>query len=200
LQAQTNIPLDSASVLYFIGKNPFLNKTELTNTPGFKSPAEVGKALGWLEKSGFVNREQYRVSRRGRKSVFAVLTPKAYKYLGKTGIPGKGKFEHSLNQFLICRKLEKDGLQAKIEGRISGFDKAMDVLARSKDGEYFAYEVTLHFSNLMVNIRQDLESGVSKIFIVTRDRTGMEQAKKIVHANPEFGDNIEFMTIDEFFD
>jgi hypothetical protein len=200
LQAQTNIPPDSASLLYFLSKEPFTKISAMTNAPGFKSPAEVGKALGWLEKSGFVNREQYRVSRRGRKSVFAVLTPKAYKYLGKTGIPGKGKFEHSLNQFLICRKLEKDGLQAKIEGRISGFDKSMDVLARSKDGDYSAYEVTLHFSNLMVNIRQDLESGVSKVFIVTRDRAGMEQAKKIVNENAEYDDNVEFMTIDEFFD
>jgi hypothetical protein len=73
-------------------------------------------------------------------------------------------------------------------------------LAQSKDGDYLAYEVTLHFSNLMLNIRQDLESGVSKVFIVTRDRAGMKQAKKIVNANPEFADNVGFMTIDAFFD
>jgi hypothetical protein len=200
LQAQTNIPPDSASLLYFLSKEPFTKVSAMTNAPGFKSPAEVRKALDWLEKSGFVKREQHRVSRRGRKSVFGVLTPKAYKYLDKKGIPGKGRFEHKLAQNLICRKLEKDGLQAKIEGRVSGFDKSMDVLSWSKDGDFLAYEVTLHFENLLSNLRSDLESGVSKVFIVTRDRVGMERAQKIVHANPEFGDNVEFMTIDAFFD
>ncbi len=194
------MPPQATSLLYFLSKEPFTKISAMTNAPGFKSPAEVGKALDWLEKNGFVNREQYRVSRRGIKSVFAVLTPKAYKYLEKKGIPGKGDFEHKLYQFLICRKLDKDGLQAKIEGRVSGFGKSIDVLARSKDGDYLAYEVTLHFENIMSNIRQDLESGVSKVFIVTRDRTGMEQAKKIVEKNPGYDGNVEFMTIDAFFD
>ena len=101
---------------------------------------------------------------------------------------------------MICRKLEKDGLQAKIEGRISGFGKLIDVLARSKDGQYVAYEVTLHFENLLSNIHSDLESGASKVFIVARDREGMRQAQKIVNASPENDEYVEFMTIDEFFD
>ena len=172
----------------------------MTNAPGFKSPAEVGKALDWLEKNGFVRREQYRVSRRGRKSGFAVLTPIAFKYLGKKGIPGKGEFEHKLYQVLICRKLEKDGWQVKIEGRVSKFGKSIDVLARSKDGAYLAYEVTLHFQNIISNIHNDLESGASKVLIVARNRAGLQQAQKMVNANPEYGDKVGFMTIDEFFD
>jgi hypothetical protein len=91
-------------------------------------------------------------------------------------------------------------LQAKIEGRISGFGKLIDVLAKSKDGQYVAYEVTLHFENIISNIRQDLESGASKVFIVARDRAGMQQAQKIVNANPEYAENVGFMAIDEFFD
>jgi hypothetical protein len=101
---------------------------------------------------------------------------------------------------LIRRKLEKDGLQAKIEGRISGFGKLIDVLARSKDGQYVAYEVTLHFENIISNIRQDLESGASKVFIVARDRESMQRPQKVMNANPEFGNYVGFMTIDEFFD
>jgi hypothetical protein len=194
------MPPQATSLLYFLSKEPFTKISAMTDAPGFKSPAEVRKALDWLEKNGFINREQHRVSRRGRKSVFAVLSPKAYKYLDKKGIPGKGDFEHKLYQFLICCKLQKDGLQPKIEGRTSGFGKSIDVLAQSKDGDYLAYEVTLHFNNLLSNIRQDLESGLSKVVIVTRDRAGMKQAKKMVNANPEYGEIVDFMTIDEFFD
>ncbi len=200
LQAQTNIPPDSASLLYFLGKHPFTKKSQMTDAAGFDSPTAVNNALAYLEKNGFIQLKSYKISRRGRKSIFAVLTPKAHSYLGIKGIPGKGDFEHKLGQHLICERRKKDGFQAKIEGRVSGFGKSMDVLSWSKDGEYFAYEVTLHFENIMSNIRQDLESGVSKVFIVTRDRAGMEQAKKIVNKNPEFGDSVEFMTIDAFFD
>ena len=200
LQTQTSIPANSASILYFLGKNPFLKKSGLTNTPGFKSPAEVSKALDWLEKNGFVELESHKVSRRGRKSIFAVLTAKALSYLNAKSIPGKGNFGHKLYQHLICEKLKKDELEPKIEGRVSKFDKSIDVLVRSKDGAYLAYEVTLHFENLLSNIRQDLESGVSKVLIVARDRAGMEQAQKIVNANPEYSDKVGFMTIDEFFD
>ena len=194
------IPPQAASLLYFLSNEPFTKISMMTSAPGFKSPAEVGKALEWLEKAGLVRREQHRVSKRGRKSVFAVLTPKAYEYLGKKQIVGKGDFEHKLYQFLIRRKLENDGLQAVIEGRISGFGKLIDVLAKSNDGQYAAYEVTLHFENIISNIRQDLESGASKVFIVARDRAGMQRAQKAVNANPEFGDHVEFVTIDQFFD
>ena len=197
-QVPQTMPPQATSLLYFLSKEPFTKVSAMTKAPGFKSPAQVGKALDWLEKSGFARREQHRVSRRGRKSVFAVLTPIAYKYLDKKGIPGKGDFEHKLYQHLIRRKLKKDELQPKIEGRISG-SKSIDVLARSKDGKYFAYEVTLHFENLLSNVRRDLESGASKVFIVTRDRAGIEQAQKMVNANPEYSDSVGFMTIDEFF-
>ena len=200
LQAQANIPPNSASLLYFLGKHPFTKKSEMTNAPGFKSPAEVGKALDWLEKNGFIQQESHKVSRRGRKSIFAVLTAKALSYLSAKPIPGKGNFGHKLCQHLICERLKKDGFQAKIEGRMSGFDKSIDVLSWSKDGDYFAWEVTEHFENLEANLVSDLESGVSMVFIVTRDRAGMERAQKIVDASPEYAEKVCFMTIDEFFD
>jgi hypothetical protein len=163
------MPPNAASLLYFLGKEPFTRKSDMTSAPGFKSPTEVNKALGYLEKNGFINQESHKVSRRGRKSIFAVLTAKAYKYLKIIGIPGKGEFEHKLYQHLICKKIEKDDLEAKIEGIIKGTQKSIDVLTRSKNGNYIAYEVTLHLENLLSNIRQDIAAGVSKIVIVTRD-------------------------------
>ena len=202
LQTQTNIPPNSASLLYFLGKHPFTKKSQMTNAAGFNSPTAVNNALTFLEKNGFIRLESYKVSRRGRKSIFAVLTDKALRYLNTKPITGKGNFEHKLDQHLICicEKRKEDVFEVTIEGRIKGCEKLIDVLVRLKDGNYLAYEVTLHFENLLSNIRQDLESGISKVVIVTRDRAGMEQAKKIVNASPEYGENVGFMTIDEFFD
>ena len=96
---------DALSMLYFLSKNPFAKKTEMEAAPGFKSPEDVTRASEWLEENHFINLESYRVTKRGRKSTFAVLTDKAYAHLGTTGHRGKGSFEHSLYQFLIFKSL-----------------------------------------------------------------------------------------------
>jgi hypothetical protein len=202
LQAQTNIPPNSASLLYFLSKEPFTKVSAMTNAPGFKSPAEVGKALDWLEKSGFVNRERLRVSKRGRKSVFAVLTTKAFSYLKLKGLRGKGSFEHKLYQHLICNRLAKEGWEAKVEGRITGSQKAIDVLAISEKGGRIAYEITLHMDNLLSNIRLDLENGATEVIIITRDKSDMKKAKQIVEKSAttnNAGESIKFRTIDAYF-
>jgi hypothetical protein len=196
------MPPNAVSLLYFLSKKPFTRISDMTNAPGFNSPADVYSAHSWLEKNGFVKQESHKVSRRGRKSIFAVLTPKAYKYLKIKGIPGKGEFEHKLYQHLICKKHKKDGLEAKIEGRIKGFEKSIDVLARSKNGNYIAYEVTLHLENLLSNIRQNIAAGVSKIVIVTRDTPAMEKAAAMVNQDRSLIQNrarVTFCTISDFF-
>jgi hypothetical protein len=197
------IPPNAASLLYFLGKEPFTRKSDMTKAPGFKSPADVNNALMWLEKNGFIGMESHKVSRRGRKSIFAVLTDKALRHLGIKPIPGKGAFEHKLYQHIICKKRKKDGLVAIIEGHIKGFEKSIDVLVRLKDGRYIAYEITLHFDNLLSNIRQDFAAGVSQVLIVTKDKPAMEKAKKLVGENPLLAQNrakVAFCTISDFFD
>jgi hypothetical protein len=204
-QEPETMPPNATSLLYFLGKEPFTRKSEMTNAPGFKSPTDINKALAYLEKNGFIELESHKVSRRGRKSIFAVLSQKAYNYLNIRGIPGKGEFEHKLYQHLIftCEKLKKDGLEAKIEGRIKGFEKSIDVLARSKDGNYIAYEVTLHFENLLSNIHQDIAAGVSKVVIVTRDNPAMKKTIAMVNEDKSLAQNrarVTFCTISDFFD
>ena len=159
--------------------------------------------MEWLEKNNFVIREAHKVSKRGRKAVFAVLTDMALRYLSIKSIPGKGSYEHKLYQHIICEKLSNDNLEAKIEGRIKGFDKSIDVLGRTEDGNYIAYEVTFHFDNLLSNIHLDFAAGVSKVEIVTRDNPAMEKAAVMVSEDKslaQYGARVTFCIISDFFD
>jgi len=196
------VPPVAAALLYFLSKEPFTRVSEMTDAPGFNSPAEVNNAIDWLEKYGFINRESYRVSKKGRKSVFAVLTQKAFEYLEKKGVAGKGNFEHKLYQHLINEWIAKNGTKAKIEGRIKGSNKAIDVLAQDKDRGQIAYELTIHFENLLENIHQDLASGANEVVIVTRDKADMDRAIEIVDRAPTLNfylQQITFCTIADFF-
>ena len=204
-QRPESMPPNAASLLYFLGKHPFTRKSDMTNAAGFNSPTAVNSTLAWLEKNGFIEMESHKVSKRGRKSIFAVLTPKARSYLGIRGIPGKGDFEHKLDQHLICicEKRKKDVFEVTIEGQIEGFEKSIDILVRSKDGNYIAYEVTLHFDNLLSNIHQDISAGVSKVVIVTRDISAMEKAISMVDEDESLVQNrakVTFCTISDFLD
>jgi hypothetical protein len=200
VEVKTDIPPKNLTLLYFLSNEPFTKVNEMKKAPGFKSAEEVSNALNWLEKNGFIQKESFRISKRGRKSTFAILTEKTHKYFGTKGPKGKGGFEHSLYQYLIMKKLAVKGIEAKVEGRIKG-TKACDVLAFTKDGEV-AYEVTLHFENLLTNVRQDLFSGVSEVVIVTRDDKDLEVAKQAVNNDKEmeqYREKISFRTIDHFF-
>ena len=204
LEVKQRMPAGAAALLHFLGKHPFTKVSEMTNAPGFSSPAEVNKALTWLEadENDFITREAHRASKRGRKSVFAVLTQKAFEYLGIKGIQGKGAFEHKLHQYLVSENLKKDGLDAKIEGRIKGSGKSIDVLVNSGAEGYVAYEITHNFSNLVSNIEDDFEAGVSRIVIVTKDDAGMTKAENIVgSANnwAQYNNSIIFQKISNFF-
>ena len=201
IRVSETVPAYAASLLYFLSKEPFVKVSDMKRAAGFKSPAEVAKAIGWLEKNGFAKRESYRVSKRGRKAVFAVLTLKASEYLGLKPIAGKGRFEHKLYQHLISTKVKNDGLEAKIEGFVPGSQKPIDVLAR--DEGFVAYEVTLHFENLVLNIAQDFAVGVCKVVVVTRNKSDMGRAVELVEKDPtlnQFRDRIVFSDISEFFD
>jgi len=198
------IPAAASALLYFLSKEPFSKISEISGAPGFRSPAEVKKALDWLERSEFIKRESYQVSKRGRKSIFAVLTEKAFSYPGVERRHGKGSFEHSLFQNIIKRKLESEGVEARIEGRIKGSSKACDVLA-SKGDSWISYEVTLNFKNLLSNnIYQDFESGAGEVVIVTRDKKDIDKAVKVIaQAQDQWLnqrlDRISFFTIADFF-
>ena len=196
-----SMPPSAPVLLHFLGNNPFAKVSEMKRS-GLKSPAEVNRALTWLEENGFVKVVSIQVSKKGRPSKYAPLTPKAYTQLKMKPPKGKGDFEHKLYQHLISEHLKKKGWQIQIEGRIGQSQKLIDVLARSEAGDSVAYEVTLHFDNLISNIQQDLDSGVSEVVIVAKDKAGMSKAKKIVNSDPSMApylEQINFSLISAFF-
>ena len=195
------IPPQCAALLFFLGKNPFCKTTELKEAPGFNSPAEVNKTISWLEENQFISRESYKASRT-KKTVFTVLQPKALEYLGSSGPPGKGGFEHRLYQHLIGKWAEAQGAKAKIEGRMKGSAKAIDVLCDWPEQGFVAYEVTLHFENLTDNVLADLEAGLDNLVIVTRDKASQQKAEDIVTGNMFTNrrmERIHFRTMDHYF-
>ena len=118
--------------------------------------------------------------------------------------PGKGGFEHKLWQDLVSKQRKKDGFEPVIEGRVrKGSSKAIDVLVYSETEGYIGYELTIHFENLVSNIIQDFEAGVSQVVVVTRDETELKKAQEIVTADSTLSsqlDKVVFSTISEFFD
>ena len=119
------------------------------------------------------------------------------------GPKGKGNFEHKLYQYIIEQKEKAEAVEVKIEGRIKPCRKASDVLANDKEKGHVAYEVTLHFNNLVKNIHQDLSSGVDEVVIVTRDKEDLDRAvNKVAQEQSlnQYLDRISFRSMDDFFD
>jgi hypothetical protein len=198
----TDIPPQAAALLYFLSKNPFTKTSEMTSAPGFKSPADVLKALAFLEVNDFIVRESHRVSKRGRKSTFAVLSEKALRYLNVQPAKGKGSFEHRLYQHLIEKKLKARGERSIVESRINDSNKACDVLSQTPKGGIVAYEICLHFQNLGANIRQDIEAGADLVVVVTKDRAELQKARGLFYGNESlshYSERVRFCSVEEFF-
>ena len=95
-------------------------------------------------------------------------------------------FEHALFQDLLARHFIKEGLAAEVEGYLPGSNKAVDVLVSAADGQYQAFEVTLHYENLMENIHKDIKEGASEVIIVVRDRAARERVGSILVDQSDF--------------
>jgi hypothetical protein len=203
IRATEAIPAQAVSLLFLLSKEPFTKISDMTKAAGFKSPVEVNKAISILEKHQYVRCESYRITKRGRKSVFAVLTEKAFSYPGVERRKGKGSFEHELYQHIVQKRLEAQGVEARTEGRIKGSGKAIDLLAFYKDRGHVALEICLHLENVIHNILEDFSAGANEVVIVTREQKDVEKVVRIVASDPtlpSYLDRITFRTIDEFFD
>lgn len=197
-----NIPAAPAALLFFLGKYPFTTVSGLSQVSGFNSPAQSNKALKWLVQNKYVRIEKHRVSKT-KMSMYPVLMEKALAYLNIENIPGKGSFEHTLYQDIVSEKIRKDGYSAKVEDRMKGNSKMIDVLGVSPDRKLFvAFEITLSFSNLRNNIVLDFNAGVSEVVIVCRTKEDMNKAKGIIAGAgfPEhISQQIRCETIDAYF-
>ena len=198
-----SMPENALALLKYLGKKSFSKKTDMANAPGLSGSSDVDNAFNWLKENDYLTSESYKVAKRGRKAVFGVLTQKAYSQLGITPSDGKGGFEHKLWQHLVSQQLQNDGFKTKIEGRVQkDSPKSIDVLAFSESQGFIGYELTIHFENLASNIRKDIETGVSRVVIVTRDSATMKKAQKIVAADrslSSYQEKIGFSTMLEFY-
>jgi hypothetical protein len=204
LQVSETVPPDATTLLFNLSKAPFTKVSDMTKFSAFASPESVSKTLTWLSDHGYVERQEHRTSKRGRKSVFAVLTEKAHDFLGEKPPVGKGSFEHRLFQNIIYKLvLNENGVTARIEAPIKkGSPKTCDVLVHSKERGVVAYEVTLHFDNLLDNIHGDLATGADEVVVVTRDQAATDKAIRMVSTDQSLTprlDRISFATMNDFF-
>lgn len=197
------LPPAAAALLFSLARAPFTTTSEMTNFSGFKSPAQISKALDWLLDKGYVTREEHRVSRKGRPSVFHPLTEKSYDYLDEKKVPQtKGGFLHALFAHLVATWYRAKGLEARIEAPLKkGSPKTSDVLVRNEKGEWLSVQIVLNFAGLMSNL-EDLSLGASEVVIVTKNKKDEEKALALVakvQTLTPYLDRILFRTIDTFF-
>jgi len=81
---------------------------------------------------------------------------------------------------------------------MEGSQKAFDVLAWKKGEGMLGFEVTLHFGNLVRNLREGLKTTVRTVVVVCKNKDELEKAKWIV--KKEMGElgRVDFKTIFEF--
>ena len=182
---QNEVPETCLALLSFLADNPFTKKSELTGQAGLNSPGKVNQTLEWLAGNGYVLLQTYPTSTT-RPPSYPVLTQQAYDLLERKNPLVNKSFEHALYQDLLARHFNKQGLKAETEGRLPGSNKAVDVLVATPDGRYLAYEVTLHYENLMDNIHKDIRAGASEVIIVVRDKAARDKAGAILVDQPDF--------------
>lgn len=201
-EVQPVMPVQASAMLYHLSRRPFSKETDLAGPNGFGPKKAVDSSLAWLEKHNLITRESYNVS--GTKPTnFVFLTAEASGHLGKDVNAGQGKGgnEHRLYQHLVAEYLKANGWTVKIEGRLSGSTKAIDVMAT--DGERaVAFEITLNFQNLVLNVLHDLRVGFGEVVIVVRNQAEMDKAMAMIvhsgHFSPEDLEKISYRKISQF--
>ena len=63
--------------------------------------------------------------------------------------------------------------------------------------ENIAYEITLHFDNLVKNLKKDKAHGADFLVVVTEDTKSKNRAKQLIREHPELGDT-EIKIISDF--
>jgi hypothetical protein len=188
--------IDGLIMIKHLLKQPFLNYRELINELDL-TPARGDQARAWLANSGFVTIHSI-VLRRGKPGEYFELTEPAYRKFGGQPPAGKGSFEHKAFCHLIKAYIEDQEFGARVEGIMDGSAKPIDVLAWKKGVGMLGYEVTLHFSNLLRNLAEDLNTSLKTVIIVCRNKDELAKAEKIVRESSLPTDRVEFKTIFDF--
>ena len=188
--------VDAIIMLNHLVKHPFLNYGELIKELRL-TPARGDKARTWMVNFGFVKIQSITL-RPGKPGEYFELTEEAYKNFGGRTPVGKGSLEHKCFCHAIGTFLEAQEFGVRLEGMVKESQKAFDVLAWKKGEGMSGYEVTLHFQNLIQNLREDLRTTVQKVVVVCRNKDELQKAQWIVKNELGQLDRVDFKTIFEF--
>jgi len=179
------------AMLHHLSKHPFTQYSSLLKHLELHSDKGI-RARKYLEENGLIIvHADIRTGKRS-KGMFMELTPEAYQQTGGRPPKGKGSFKHKVYQNYVAEWLKSQGKKSAIE--LSLFGKSIDVFAYK---EKTAYEITLHFDNLVENIKKDFEAGVKFLVVVCEDTKSKNKAKQLIREHPELGDT-EIKIISDF--
>jgi len=176
-----NVWKEIASVLK---ERKYVCLSDLYAELGNLSPWFGRKAVRAMERRGLIETCQVNFGTRGNPKTFVILTEKGAGFAGadleSVRLRGKGSTEHVILQNIICESLREAGKDVRVEHSENG--KSVDI-AEFDGTRKVAYELELAPSHPHVaeNARLDLEAGFDEVVIVTRNRTGQNEAKDRVY-------------------
>jgi hypothetical protein len=157
--------------LNHVDENPACNRNERKNY--FKwSQWELTRRTSDMERREFIKGHQISFGKRGSPGTYDEILKPGFDYLNKPyrALPGKGGFPHRLLQLMISKQI-----QGTIEFR------GADVGWIKPDGEKIAIEIEMEANEHVIeNVKRDLESGFSRVWIVAKNKGEMEKIKYII--------------------
>jgi hypothetical protein len=190
------------NILRNIKEHPFIPVTERYEMLVLP-PAKADRLVDEMEARGFIEKISFnRGYGTGGSILLLKITDYGFEYAKMKPfiIPGKGSLEHQYWQHKIKEYYEN--LDAKnfveIEMKI-GF-KHVDVGIKKTDGSIIAVEVELTNSNLVSNVKEDIDNGVNHLIIAARAKRTLTNYEKTLkkHFSEEFINKLEFKILSEF--
>jgi len=193
-------------ILNILLDNPFTPLNALyKNVEG--SQEKIKTALEWLENKQLITKVSCKTSKR-RESTFYPLTQKAHDLVNTPQSkrkPSPERFKHTF----YCKKvkdwIEKQGDEAILEYGPKGAEsiqievnnktilvpQRIDIFTE-QNGKRTAYEVTLSFSNLKINVFKCFSKmNMDRMFIVCEDKDGILEAQRIISSSKTMPEKVK---------
>jgi hypothetical protein len=188
------VETNAKAMLHHLTQNQFIIYNQISKAIGIH-PDKGIKARRWLEERGLIIVHPKMKTRNNSVGMMMEVTEKGYRMAGGKPPKGKGSFTHKLYADYISVWLKSHGRQPEIEANLDG--KLVDVFDHA---EKTAYEITLHFSNVVENIEKDLEKGAENIVIVTEKDEQFPKVRSQIKGRPELKGKVFFMQISDFLE
>jgi len=185
---------EALQILQMLRVKPFWHKTKLREKLGI-SHKKFDRNVDWLNGNGFIETVECRL--KTKPAALYALTEKSHDLLKTPQSrrrPTPRLFKHTFYQIKVAAWLKEQGHNPKIEYCIPGSDsifqtttesgksfvtpQRIDVFAEI-DGVRVAYEITLSFKNLDINVHKCfLNMNAERLIIVCENNADMERARR----------------------